>query len=60
MRRDDLIASWFDVVRAVRSYSFRSRLKLITWQDVAETLPGKLQGFLGEKYGIAGLTRHTI
>jgi hypothetical protein len=60
MRRDDLIESWFAVVRAVRSYSFRSRLKLITWQDLAEALPGKLQEFLGEKYGIAGVPRHTI
>lgn len=52
-RRDDLVESWLGVVRAVRSYSFRSRLKLITWQEIAGTLPPKLQRFLEEKYGIS-------
>jgi hypothetical protein len=51
-RRKDLADGWFDVMRAVRSYSFRSRLKLLTWQEVAGTVPGKLQKFLDEKYGI--------
>jgi hypothetical protein len=52
-RRRDLIDGWFDVVKAVRSYSFRNRLKLLTWQEIAGTVPGRLQKFLAEKYGIA-------
>jgi hypothetical protein len=51
-RRKDLVEGWFDVVKAVRSYSFRNRLKLLTWQEVAAAVPGKLQRFLAEKYGI--------
>ena len=38
-RRADLVDGWFAVVRAVRSYSFRSRLKLLTWQEIAGALP---------------------
>ena len=52
-RRRDLIDGWFDVVKAVRSYSFRNRLKLLTWQEVAAAVPARLQKFLAEKYGIA-------
>jgi hypothetical protein len=51
-RRADLIERWLEVMRAVRSYSFRNRLKLLTWQEVARALPKKLQQFLEEKYGI--------
>jgi hypothetical protein len=51
-RRRDLIDRWFDVLKAVRSYSFRNRLRLLTWQEVAGAVPGKLQKFLAEKYGI--------
>ncbi|MBV8632253.1 MAG: hypothetical protein JOZ83_15100 [Silvibacterium sp.] len=51
-RRRDLIDGWFDVVKTVRSYSFRNRLKLLTWQEVAGMVPGRLQKFLAEKYGI--------
>lgn len=51
-RRTDLIERWFQIMRAVRSYSMRSRLKLLTWQEIAGTLPLTLQLFLAEKYGI--------
>ena len=51
-RRVDLIESWATVMRAVRSYSFRSQLKVITWQEISATLPRKLQKFLKDKYGI--------
>jgi hypothetical protein len=51
-RRADLIERWLQVMRAVRSYSFRNRLKLLTWQETARALPKKLQQFLEEKYGI--------
>ena len=52
-RRSDLVDGWFEIVRAVRSYSFRNGLKLLTWQEIAETSPSKLRQFLDEKYGIS-------
>ncbi len=51
-RRIDLGEAWFSVLRAVRNCDLRSRLAILTWQELAVTLPGKLQTFLGEKYGI--------
>jgi hypothetical protein len=52
-RRPDLVDGWLAVVRAVRSYSFRSKLKLLTWQEIAGALPLRLRQFLDEKYGIS-------
>lgn len=52
-RRADLVERWLRVLRAVKSYSFRSRMKLIAWQEIATTLPPRLRSFLDEKYGIA-------
>jgi hypothetical protein len=51
-RRTDLREGWYSVLRAVRSCELRSRLAILTWQELAATLPGRLQNFLGEKYGI--------
>jgi hypothetical protein len=51
-RRTDLREAWYSVLRAVRSCELRSRLSILTWQELAATLPGALQDFLGEKYGI--------
>jgi hypothetical protein len=51
-RRTDLIECWFSVLRAVRSYDFRSKLKLLTWQELAGTVPRTVRIFLAEKYGI--------
>lgn len=51
-RRKDLVEQWFEVICAVRSLSFRSRLKLLTWQEIAQAAPRRLQRFLEEKYGI--------
>jgi hypothetical protein len=51
-RRADLAENWFSVMRAVRYCELRSRLKLLTWQELASTLPADLQRFLDEKYGI--------
>jgi len=51
-RRVDLMDAWFSVVRAIYSYSFRSRLKILTWQEIARTLPSVPRRFLVEKYGI--------
>lgn len=51
-RRPDLIEIWFHVIGAVRPVELRSRLKLLTWQELASTLAPDLQDFLVEKYGI--------
>lgn len=51
-RRPDLIHSWLAVLNAIRSYSLQSRLRLLTWQEIARTLPTPLQTFLAQKYGI--------
>ena len=51
-RRTDLAESWFAVVSAVKASSLRSRLQLLTWQEVAATMPTPMQKWLAEKYGI--------
>jgi hypothetical protein len=51
-RRADLIERWYQVMRAVRHCDLRSRLALLSWQELALTLPDTLQHFLREKYGI--------
>jgi len=52
-RRPDLREAWFAVMSCIRIVDLRLRCKVLTWQDLAEALPGKLQRFLQEKYGIA-------
>ena len=52
-RRPDLREEWFNVIAAVKSASIRVRLKILTWQELAEFLPADLQAFLDVKYGIA-------
>ncbi len=51
-RRSDLIECWFEVLRTVRSYDFRCRLKLLAWQEIAGAVPRTVRLFLREKYGI--------
>jgi hypothetical protein len=51
-RRPDLIDAWFAVASAVRQTSFASRLQLVTWQEIAATLPRSMRAWLLEKYGI--------
>ncbi len=51
-RRADLIADWFQVMRAVRSFEVQSRLRLVTWQEIAAVVPRRLEEFLAQKYGI--------
>ena len=53
-RRADLIEAWYKVLRAVISCDLRSRLKLLTWQELASVLPLTLTAFLEDKYGIRG------
>lgn len=51
-RRADLSEICFRVLCAVRSAEARSRFRLISWQELAGTLPPVLRQFLDEKYGI--------
>lgn len=53
-RRADLGERWFEVMRAVRDAALRTRMGLVTWQELAAVLPARVQTFLEEKYGIAG------
>ncbi len=52
-RRPDLREAWFAVMSCVQIVDLRLRCKVLTWQELAEELPGKLQRFLQQKYGIA-------
>lgn len=52
-RRPDLREAWFTVMSCIRMVDLRLRCKVLTWQELAEALPGKLRRFLQEKYGIA-------
>ena len=51
-RRPDFTERWFEVMRAVIDTSLRTRLGLLTWQEISATLPKPLRVFLDEKYGI--------
>jgi hypothetical protein len=51
-RRPDLREEWFEVMAAVKSAEMRTRLKVLTWQELAAALPEPLQEFLDVKYGI--------
>ena len=53
-RRSDLIEACYRVFVAVRSCELRSRVALLTWQELSSALPSTLQGFLVSKYGICG------
>ncbi len=55
-RRRDLIEIWYSVLSAVHSYTFATRLKLLTWQELSTTLRRDLQQFLEAKYGIVPKT----
>jgi hypothetical protein len=57
-RRHDLREAWYQVMKCVRRpVPLRLRLKVLTWQELAEALPSELREFLDEKYGIvAGVT----
>ncbi len=53
-RRVDLIERWFEVLRAVRGSDLRSRLQMVSWQELAGAAPGIVRRFLAGKYGIEG------
>lgn len=51
-RRPDLIEGWYEVLRAVISSELRSRLLLLTWQEIVSALPQTAQHWASRKYGI--------
>jgi len=51
-RRPDLREEWFQVMAAVKSSALRTRLKVLTWQELAAFVPDALAEFLDVKYGI--------
>lgn len=51
-RRPDLLEAWYAIMATVRTGELRCRLQMLTWQELAATLPPPLQEFLEEKYGI--------
>jgi hypothetical protein len=51
-RRADLSEHWYAVMRCVKPIELRTRLRICTWQELAQFAPPKLRGFLGAKYGI--------
>lgn len=58
-RRPDLLEAWYAVMRCVRDADLRVRCKVMTWQELAGSLPRRLQSFLEEKYGI-GPSGHRV
>jgi hypothetical protein len=52
-RRQDLLDACFEVLSAVASAELRCRMSVVTWQELAQTLPRKMRAFLAEKYGIS-------
>jgi hypothetical protein len=51
-RRPDLMEQWYAVMRCVRRADLRARCKVLTWQELSESLPQSLCEFLECKYGI--------
>jgi hypothetical protein len=52
-RRPDLIEQWHAIMRCVEDLELRTRLKVLTWQELSVALPPGLRQFLRAKYGIA-------
>ncbi len=54
VRRPDLVDAWYAIMRCVKPVELRTKLRMTTWQEVANAAPTKLQAFLAAKYGIDG------
>jgi hypothetical protein len=51
-RRADLRNAWYEVMTCVKPVELRTKLRIATWQEIAQAAPQKLQTFLAAKYGI--------
>ena len=56
-RRGDLQRDWFHVLSAIPSSALRSRMLLVTWQEIAACVCRPLQQFLSDRYGIVKVNR---
>jgi hypothetical protein len=56
-RRPDLQRQYFAVLSAIRYSHLRSRILMLTWQEIAATLPASLRQFLEMKYGIVATSK---
>ena len=52
-RRPDLAHAWYAVMKCVKPVVLRTKLRISTWQEIAQAAPPKLRVFLAAKYGIA-------
>jgi hypothetical protein len=59
-RRPDLSDAWYAVMKCVQPVELRTKLKLSTWQEVAEVAPRTLRAFLAAKYGIGLSTTYGL
>jgi hypothetical protein len=48
-RHPDLIEDWYRIARAVQSAELRSRMRVLTWQELASGLAPTQRKFLREK-----------
>jgi hypothetical protein len=55
-RRPDLKDAWYAVMKCVKPVELRTRLRIVTWQELAQVASPKLQTFLAAKYGIGTST----
>jgi hypothetical protein len=51
-RRPDLMERYYAVLSCVLPVELRTVCRVLTWQELAQTLQGKLRAFLSVKYGI--------
>jgi hypothetical protein len=51
-RRKSLLEAWYAVMRCVKPIELKTALRVLTWQELAKTLPLTLRRFLALKYGI--------
>jgi hypothetical protein len=51
-RRPDLADAWYAVMKCVKPVGLRVKLRISTWQEVAQDVPLRLRTFLATKYGI--------
>ena len=52
-RRTDLADAWYTVMKCVRPVELRTKLRICTWQEVAQVASRTLRRFLAAKYGIS-------
>ena len=54
-RRPDLMEAWYGIMKCVRISELRTRCKVLSWQELSESVSPDLRHFLDRKYGIVPL-----